>query len=45
VFKPGELPVKGVKARGNQMTTKKIEKISLKTPRWWEGKSPRGAFL
>lgn len=36
LFKPKEMPVKGVKARGNQMTFKAIAAISVGKPSWWD---------
>jgi len=47
VFRPGEVPIKGVKARGNQMTVKAIDRISVNKPRWWKQnqKSPRGVVM
>jgi len=36
VFNPADIPVKGSKARGNQMTAKKIARISTKKERWWK---------
>jgi topoisomerase-4 subunit A len=35
LFSPGEIPVKGSKARGNQMTAKSIARIATSKPRWW----------
>jgi topoisomerase-4 subunit A len=35
IFKPGDVPLKGVKTRGNQMTAKTIDKIETTKPRWW----------
>lgn len=47
VFSPSQVPVKGVKARGNQMTGKKISKMSTTKPRWWDKDSghPKGVML
>lgn len=47
VFKPGDTPVKSAKAKGNQMTSKTIDKISLKKPRWWTkgSKTPKGVLM
>ena len=47
VFRPGGLPVKNVKAIGNQMTVKAIDRLSVTKPRWWqdEAKSPPGVLL
>ena len=41
IFRPGDVGVKGVKARGNQMTAKPIERIAFVSndgpkPRWWD---------
>ena len=41
VFKPADVGVKGVKARGNQVTAKPIERIAFvpdggPKPRWWD---------
>ena len=36
VFNPSDIPVKGAKARGNQMTAKKIARISTAKERWWK---------
>ncbi len=46
-FHPAETPVKGAKARGNQMTAKKVARIADSQPRWWdtEDDSPRGRLL
>ena len=46
-FTPGDVPVKGVKARGPIMTTKKIDRLATKKPRWWSDndKTPRGAVV
>lgn len=35
VFQPGDMPVKGAKARGNQMTAKRISTLATSKPRWW----------
>jgi topoisomerase-4 subunit A len=47
VFNPSEVAVKGVKARGNRMTVKDIDKLSLRKPAWWddEDAGPRGALI
>ncbi len=46
VFNPTEIPVKGAKARGNQMTAKKIARISTKKERWWkEDDAHRGHLM
>lgn len=36
VFKPGEVAVKGAKAKGNQLTAKSIARIASTQPRNWE---------
>lgn len=38
-FRPHEMPVKGAKARGNQMTAKRIARIATTKPRWWDDES------
>ncbi len=47
VFHPTDVLVKGAKARGNQMTAKKIAKIATIKPRWWkdDDTSQRGRML
>ena len=47
VFHPTDVLVKGAKARGNQMTAKKIAKIATVKPRWWkdDDTSQRGRML
>ena len=35
MFKPEAIPVKSVKARGNQLTFKAIDKICTRKPAWW----------
>ncbi len=40
-----EMPVKGAKARGNQVTVKTISKISTSRPRGWDDSGPAGAML
>ena len=47
VFTPSEVLVKGVSARGIQMTSKGISKIDTQKPRWWEddAESPKGVLL
>ena len=47
VFYPETVAVKGVKARGNQMTAKKIARLSVPQPKWWDddGKPPRGILI
>jgi hypothetical protein len=46
-FHPGDMPVKGVKARGNQMTAKKIARIATTQPRWWKSAdaTPKGRLI
>lgn len=46
-FSPMQVPVKGVKARGNQMTGKKIVKTSISKPRWWDDEAghPKGVLM
>lgn len=43
-FTPSEVLFKGVSARGVQMTSKPISRVSVKKPTWWDEneKSPRG---
>ncbi len=36
IFAPREIPVKGVKARGNQMTLKRIRTVATNKPRNWD---------
>ncbi|MCL1888188.1 MAG: DNA topoisomerase IV subunit A, partial [Kiritimatiellaeota bacterium] len=36
VFNPSEVIVKGVSARGIQMTSKDIERLAVEKPRWWQ---------
>ncbi len=50
IFKPGDVPVKGVQARGNQMTMKVVDKIAAgpTKPRWWrdeDGDGPKGVLF
>jgi hypothetical protein len=46
VFHPREAAVKGVKARGNQMTAKTISRIAMSLPSWWEeGDNSKGHLL
>jgi topoisomerase IV subunit A len=44
VFNPSDVKIKGVAARGIQMTTKAVAKIVTKEPQWWdsEAKGSRG---
>ena len=43
-FKPEQVLIKGVKAKGIQMTSRIIDRIDTKLGRWWDKKirSPRG---
>ena len=47
IFDIKDALVKGAKARGNQMTVKKIKSISTTQPRGWDGAddAPKGAML
>lgn len=36
MFQPADILVKGAKARGNQMTAKRIANIATSKPRWWD---------
>ncbi len=50
IFKPGDVLVKGVQARGNQMTMKAVDRIAAgpAKPRWWQddgGDAPRGVLF
>ena len=47
VFTPSEVMIKGVAARGIQMTSKGIAKIDTQKPKWWEddAESPKGVLL
>jgi topoisomerase-4 subunit A len=46
VFSPAEVMIKGVSARGIQMTSKDIAKLAVEKPRWWEddAESPKGVL-
>ena len=46
-FKPEQVLIKGVKAKGRQMTSKIIERIDTGTGRWWDKKlsSPKGLLI
>ncbi|MEI6892430.1 MAG: DNA topoisomerase IV subunit A [Pontiella sp.] len=48
-FHPLDIAVKGVKSRGNRMTTKSIKYIGTEPGRWWDpnngGTTPEGALL
>ncbi|UCE49839.1 MAG: DNA topoisomerase IV subunit A, partial [Phycisphaerales bacterium] len=45
-FKPQQVLIKGVKAKGRQMTSKTIARIDTKAGRWWDKKvrSPKGVL-
>jgi len=47
MFRAADVPVKGVKSRGNHMTGKSIAAIAVKPPRWWKAEegNPRGITL
>ena len=47
IFVPSEVAVKGVSARGNQMTSKDIEKLAAEKPRWWQDDedAPKGMLV
>ncbi len=42
VFQPSDIPVKGAKARGNQMTAKPISRVAIAKPRWWKDADDNG---
>ena len=46
MFTPAEVLVKGVKARGIQMTSKDIARITTKKPSWWDDNDtpPKGVL-
>ncbi len=46
-FQPNSVAVKGAKAKGNQMTSKRIARIATSKPRWWDDADdgPRGQLL
>ena len=48
-FNPADIAVKGVKSRGNRMTTKSIKYIGDEPGRWWDpddaGAIPDGVLL
>lgn len=46
-FKPEQVLIKGVKAKGKQMTSKTIARIDTKAGRWWDKKirSPKGLLM
>ena len=45
LFAPGEVLVKGVSARGKQMTSKSIRAISAEKPRGWDEEAVRGSLF
>ncbi len=47
VFDPAEVMVKGVAARGIQMTSKDVSRLATEKPKWWEDdqNSPKGVLL
>ncbi len=47
IFTPSELTIKGVSARGIQMTSKDIDKIATDKPRWWQddADAPKGMLV
>lgn len=45
LFVPGEVLVKGVSARGRQMTSKPIRSIVAEKPRGWEDDTVKGSLL
>jgi len=47
VFHPADVALKGVKARGNQMTAKSIARLVTKKPSWWDEDraGPKGVLL
>jgi topoisomerase-4 subunit A len=46
-FEPEQVLIKGVKAKGRQMTSKIIDRIDTSTGRWWDKKlcSPKGLLI
>ena len=46
MFSPGEVLVKGVSAKGIQMTSKDIAKLATKKPSWWDDSeaTPKGVL-
>jgi topoisomerase-4 subunit A len=48
-FNPADIAIKGVKSRGNRMTTKSVKYIGVEPGRWWdhddEGAMPEGVML
>jgi topoisomerase IV subunit A len=40
ITKPGDLLVKGAKARGNQISIKEVASISIRPPRGWDAEEP-----
>jgi len=47
VFQTADIPVRGAKVRGNQMTAKRIANIATSKPRWWndDEESHKGHLL
>jgi topoisomerase-4 subunit A len=45
IAKPSELMVKGVKARGNQVSVKEVSAINTKPPRNWDPEAPTTPLL
>jgi len=47
VFQPQGVAVKGAKAKGNQMTSKRIARVAISKPRWWDedAEGSRGQLL
>jgi len=45
LFNLHDIPVKGSKAKGNQMTVKRIAKLSTTKPRNWDDSGPAGAMI
>ena len=46
-FAPADIAVKGARARGNQMTAKRIASLATARPRWWneDEETPRGHLI
>jgi len=46
-FKPEQVLIKGIKAKGRQITSKIIARIDTRTGRWWDKKlhSPKGLLI
>ena len=47
IFTPSEVAIKGVSARGIQMTSKDIDKLATEKPRWWQDDddAPKGLLV